>query len=191
MAQSDCYAANRTTSNIQLTPTEPQIMKALGDWLETVLPSGWVVLQAQQNRATPPLPPFALMQIISRKRKATNSREYHDQSVTIIQSLIMSIQVTLYGTGAGDGAVQLNTAWRDHDAVTFFRDVLPEAAPLYGSEPRQHPFTTAEKQYEDTWSLDLALHVNSRITRPVESAKELTMTAESADKLLTKTETLS
>ncbi|MXV58352.1 hypothetical protein, partial [Saccharibacter sp. EH70] len=69
--------------------------------------------------------------------------------------------------------------------------VLPEAAPLYGSEPRQHPFTTAEKQYEDTWSLDLALHVNSRITRPVESAKELTMTAESADKLLTKTETLS
>lgn len=177
MAQSDCYAANRTTSTIQLTPTESQIMAAMGRWLGTVLPPGWAITQGQQNRTPPPKPPFAVMQIITRKRRSTNSHIYSDQSVTLVQSLLLGVQITLFGPGAGDGVVQLNTAWRDPDAVAFFRTALPQAAPLYSSDPRQHAFTTAEKQYEDTWSLDLTLNVNASITRTAESATELSITA--------------
>lgn len=192
MAQGDLHAATRSQSTAQLKPTESEVMTALGDWLGTVLPAGWAIVQGQQNRTPPPTPPFAIIQIVTRKRVATNSRQYTDQSVTITQPLILGVQVMLFGAGAGDGVVQLNTAWRDPDAVDFFRTHLPQAAPMYGSDPRQHAFTTAEKQYEDTWSIDLFLNINTQIIRPVESAKDLEMPAPNivgADRLLSEVDT--
>lgn len=178
MAQSDLHQAARATSTARLAPTESALMTAMGRWLLTALPPGWAIIQGQQNRVSPPDPPFAVMQIVTRTRRATNSHLYTDETVTIIQPLTLAVQVTLFGAGAGDGVVQLNTAWRDPGAVAFFTEALPDAAPLYGSAPRQHAFTTGEKQYEDTWSLDLYLNVNSSITRPIESATTATLLPE-------------
>lgn len=152
-------------------------MKGVRLWLlNNVLPSPWTVQQGQQNRAPTMQAPFAIMQIVTRDIYATNSRRYNpDGSVTIVKPERLGIQISTFGTGAGNAVSLINTLWRDPDAVEWFRDNLPGFAPLYASDPRQHPFTTAEKQYEDQWSVDLIADVHAIVTKPGQSALHLRM----------------
>ncbi|MXV44403.1 hypothetical protein GS501_04990 [Saccharibacter sp. 17.LH.SD] len=182
MAQNDINTATRTTSTLFLTPTEPQILAVMRDWLMDTLPSGWALEQDPHGDESSPEPPFATVKVVTRERTATNAYEYGKQTVTIIQPLIMGIQITLFGAGAGDAAVQLNTVWCDDDAVTFFRRALPQTAPLYGTNPRQNAVMTAKQNDENIWSIDLMLNVNTQIIRPVESAIELNIPAKSVIK---------
>lgn len=166
-------------------------MKGIGDWLvQNILPPPWTVRQGQQNGVATEEMPFAIMQIVSRNRYATNSRRYNpDESVTIIKPERMGIQISTFGTGAGNAVSLINTMWRDADAVAWFRDHLPGFAPLYASDPVQHPFTTAEKQYEDQWSVDLVADVQASVTKPGQSAIHLGMEAiTQADNLHTTTD---
>ncbi|MCL1512469.1 hypothetical protein DTI93_08735 [Parasaccharibacter sp. TMW 2.1884] len=154
-------------------------MKGIRLWLlNNVLPSPWTVQQGQQNRAPTMQAPFAIMQIVTRQRYATNSRRYDpDGSVTIVKPERMGIQISTFGTGAGNAVSLINTMWRDPDAVAWFRANVPGVAPLHASDPRQHPFTTAEKQYEDQWSVDLIADVLASVTKPGQSALLLGMEA--------------
>lgn len=152
-------------------------MKGIGDWLvQNILPPPWTVRQGQQNGVATEEMPFAIMQIITRQRYATNSRRYNpDGSVTIVKPERLGIQISTFGTGAGNAVSLINALWRDPDAVEWFMNNLPGFAPLYASDPRQHPFTTAEKQYEDQWSVDLIADVHAIVTKPGQSALHLRM----------------
>lgn len=154
-------------------------MKGIRLWLlNNVLPPPWTVQQGQQNRAPTMQAPFAIMQVVTRQRYATNSRRYGpDGSVTIVNPERMGIQITTFGTGADNVVSLINTMWRDPDAVAWFRANVPGMAPLYASDPMQHPFTTAEKQYEDKWSVDLIADVLASVTKPGQSALHLGMEA--------------
>ncbi|MCX5617039.1 hypothetical protein NQF87_08695 [Bombella sp. TMW 2.2559] len=152
-------------------------MKGIGDWLvQNVLSPPWTVRQGQQNGVATEEMPFAIMQIITRQRYATNSLRYNrDGSVTIVKLERMGIQVSTFGTGAGNAVSLINAMWRDPDAVEWFMSNLPGFAPLHASDPMQHPFTTAEKQYEDQWSVDLIADVHATVTKPGQSALHLGM----------------
>lgn len=154
-------------------------MKGIRLWLlDNVLPLPWTVQQGQQNRAPTMQAPFAIMQIVTRQRYATNSRRYNpDGSVTLVKPERMGVQISTFGTGAGNAVSLINTMWRDPDAVEWFRANVPGVAPLYASDPMQHPFTTAEKQYEDQWSVDLIADVLATVTKPGRSAIHLGMEA--------------
>lgn len=166
-------------------------MKGIGDWLiQNVLSPPWTVRQGQQNGVATEEMPFAIMQIVTRQRYATNSHTYNsDGSVTSVKPERLGIQISTFGTGAGNAVSLINTLWRDPDAVEWFRANLPSLAPLYASDPRQHPFTTAEKQYEDQWSVDLIADVHATVTKPGQSALHLGLeTITQADTLHTTTE---
>ena len=154
-------------------------MKGIRLWLlNNVLPSPWTVQQGQQNRAPTMQAPFAIMQIVTRNIYATNGRRYNPGgSVTVITPMRLGIQISTFGTGAGNQAAEIASLWRDPDAVAWFRATCPGMAPLYASPPRQHPFTTAEKQYEDQWSVDLIADVLASVTKPAQSATRLEMQA--------------
>lgn len=168
---------NTGQSNIQLTPTESQIMKAVGDWLKTqVLSAPWTIQQGQQNRTSTMDAPFAIMQIVSRNRYATNARHYGaDGTLTITKPEKMAIQITTFGQGAGNAVSTINACWRDPDACEWFRQNLPQMAPCYARDPIQHAFVTAEKQYEDQWSVDVIADVQAAFTRSFEGATQLSM----------------
>lgn len=175
-------------------------MKAIRLWLlGNVLGSDWTVQQGQQNRAPTMQAPFAIMQIISRNRYATNSRRYGpDGTLTIIKPEKMAIQITTFGQGAGNAVSLINACWRDPDACAWFRQNRPEMGPLFASDPMQHAFVTAEKQYEDQWSVDLHADVQAQLTRPYGSATQLSMNSiteaqtlhTTADTLHTTTDTI-
>lgn len=154
-------------------------MRSIRLWLlNEVLPAPWTVQQGQQNRAPTMKAPFAITQIISRHRYATNSHLYNpDGSVTIVKPERMGIQITTFGTGAGNAVSLINMLWRDPDAVAWFVQNLPGFGPLYASEPIQHAFTTAEKQYEDQWSVDLFADVKATATKPGQTAVHLGMSS--------------
>lgn len=177
--QNSSNPPNQGRTNLELKPSESDIMKGIGDWLvQNILPPPWTVRQGQQNGVATEEMPFAIMQIITRQRYATNNRRYSpDGSVTIIKPERMGIQISTFGTGAGNAVSLINTMWRDPDAVEWFRANVPGVAPLYASDPMQHPFTTAEKQYEDQWSVDLIADVLASVTKPGQSALHLGMEA--------------
>lgn len=154
-------------------------MKGIGDWLvKNVLPPPWTVRQGQQNGVATEEMPFAIMQIVTRNIYATNGRRYNPGgSVTVITPMRLGIQISTFGTGAGNQAAEIASLWRDPDAVAWFRANVPGVAPLYASDPMQHPFTTAEKQYEDQWSVDLIADVLASVTKPGQSAIHLGMEA--------------
>ena len=175
LGQDSSNPPDQGQSGPELTPGESDIMKGIGDWLvQNILPPPWTVRQGQQNGVPTMQAPFAIMQIITRQRYATNSRRYNpDGSVTIVQPEQLSIQINTFGAGAGNAASLVSTLWRDPDAVEWFRENLPGVSPLYASNLRQHPFTTAEKQYEDQWSVELIADVHATVTRPGQSATQL------------------
>ena len=191
--QTSRNSPNTGQSNVQLTPTESDILKAIRLWLlNNVLPAPWTVQQGQQNRAPTMQAPFAIMQIVTRNRYATNSRRNNpDGSITLVKPEKMSIQITTFGSGAGNAVSLINAMWRDMGATEYFRNKLTGFAPLYASDPMQHAFITAEKQYEDQWSVDLYADVLATFTMPGQSATQLGMSSvNSADTLSTKTENL-
>lgn len=152
-------------------------MKAIRLWLlGNVLGSDWTVQQGQQNRAPTMVAPFAIMQIISRNRYATNTRRYNaDGTLTVIKPERMAIQIMTFGQGAGNAVSTINACWRDPDACAWFRANLPQMGPCFARDPIQHAFTTAEKQYEDQWSVDLIADVQATFTRSYGSAIQLGM----------------
>ena len=170
-------APNTGQSNVELTPSESDILKAIRMWLlNYVLPAPWTVQQGQQNRAPTMQAPFAIMQILTRNRYATNSRRNNpDGSITLIKPEKLSVQITTFGNGAGNVVSLINAMWRDMAATEYFRNAVPGFAPLYASNPMQHAFITAEKQYEDQWSVDLYADVLANLTMPGQSATHLGM----------------
>lgn len=161
----------------QLTPSEDDIMKGLGDWLtQTILPPSWTVRQNQQSGGGTDDTPFILMQVITRRRYATNSRTHNpDGSVTIVNHEKLGIQIMTSGAEGSDVISLISTMWRDTDTVEWFRQNVPGMAPLQTSRPRQHGITTSGKQRAGRWSVDLIADVQASITRPEQSAIHLGM----------------
>lgn len=159
-----------------VTPTEKDIYTAVRAWLLSALPSGFRVIQGQQNRAAPPPDPFAVMTIIGRERLATNGWSYTDTSRTITEQTQLTMQVSLFGCASSNQMETITMLWRDFQAVDWFRSQSIPIAPLNTSSTRQLGFLNGEKQYEDCWSADLLMQVNFTASVPQQFADTLSAT---------------
>ena len=87
----------------------------------------------------------------------------------------MVIQCDVHGPGSSDNAQRISTLMRDMYGVQAFQDVMDGIVPLYVDDPRQLPFTNAEQQWEDRWTIDIHLQVNIELTLSQQFADALTV----------------
>jgi len=172
MAQGRCDASER--SGLNVFPTEEQIYDALEGWLRTILPDEVRVVEAQTNRAPPPSGPFVQMLIVTRRRYATNSHVQNaDQTATVTQPMLLTVQLSVFREGAGDIAALIATLWRDGHATTYLSEHLPEITAVKATDPRQNVWINASAQYVDGWNLDLTIDARISTTIPSPSALDL------------------
>ncbi|QEO17852.1 phage neck terminator protein [Acetobacter vaccinii] len=167
-------SGNAADAYYVITPTESDIYKGVGQWLQSILPAGMGIVQGQQNRNAAPRDPFAVMVIIGRERIATNGWTYDGETTrTVTEQVQVTMQVNLFGP-ASSNQMQLVTAlWRDMQAVDFFRASGVPIAPLTTSTTRQIGFTTGERQYDDLWTVDLTMQVTLTVRLPQEFATSI------------------
>lgn len=172
MAKGRCDTPKR--SGLNIFPSEEQIYDALEGWLRTVLPDNVRVVEAQTNRAPPPPGPFVQMLIVMRKRFATNSHVQNaDQTATVTQPMLMTVQLSVFREGAGDIASLISTLWRDGHATAYLSEHLPEITAVKTTDPRQNVWINASAQYVDGWNLDLTIDARISTTIPSLSALDL------------------
>lgn len=160
MVQSRSFSANQSTSKVTVSPNEADMQEAVGQWLMAYLPAGFDVIMGQQNQTPSPLNPYVAMEIISKRRLATNSSEYSSGYRIITTPTEIVLQINAFGNGAGDAVQLIKTLWRDSSSVEFMASIQAEITPLYADEPTQSPFTNAEANYEDLWHIDIHFQVN-------------------------------
>lgn len=175
MVQGGCNAPSAAGAGLKASITESDVCTVLGNWLESIFPSTTIIRKGQQNQSAPPNCSFALMTIINRERLATNGWDYTETTRNVTEQTKFSVQVSVFGKGAGDLIQAATALWRDMNAVDFFAASGMPIAPLYASDPRQLGFINAEKQYEDNWSADFQLQANITLNVPQQFADKLTI----------------
>lgn len=159
---------------VNVSPTEIEIYKAVQGWLKSFLPSEVSIYKSQINRAPPPPGPFIQMLIVTRHRFATNSHVQNaDQTATVTQPILMTVQLSVFREGAGDIASLISTLWRDGHATTYLSEHLPEITAVKATDPRQNVWINASAQYVDGWNLDLTIDARISTTIPSPSALDL------------------
>lgn len=156
-----------------ITPTEADIYTAVGKWLVQALPAipDGNVIQAQFNRRSAPTDPYATMLIYNRDRIATNAWTYDGEtSRTVFEKAQITMQINVFGLATSNEMEVITTLWRDFFTADFFTaDGIP-LAPLYASAVRQLGFINGEKQYEDSWTVDLEMEANFTVVLPQQFA---------------------
>ncbi|MCP1202252.1 phage neck terminator protein [Acetobacter oryzoeni] len=162
MVQTGSGAADPIATNL----SEDDVTTALRAFLLSILPAGTEVRLGQQNRVVAPLGLFVLMTIVVRQQIATNGSKYGIGTRTVSRQEHVTIQVSVFGPGAGDMIERIVTLFRDPYACQFFQQERPQGdvAPLYADDPRQTGFINGERQYENNWNADLHLQANYQYT---------------------------
>lgn len=157
-----------------VTPTLDAVYTKLGNFLESVLPAGVLVVQAQENRvpALPPSPGYVEMFATAQGRIMTNLDRWNPDdiaptSIEIEQAVRLMVQLDCYGAASGDWAVILSTVLRDEFACTALAPIL---SPLYADDPRNAPLVAGEEQYERRWIVGAVLQYNPVVTTPMQFA---------------------
>ncbi|MFS8368940.1 phage neck terminator protein [Acetobacter indonesiensis] len=211
MVQTSGYTATAITQ----TPQTANITTAIRAFLLAIVPPDTPVQLAQQNRTVAPSGPFALVTLLNRQPLATVAQTDTATTSRFCLPEDVTVQVSLFGPGAGNNAQRLAILFRTPWACQFFETLTtaqdsPQAetgltvadwlanpsspsnaaahasastatetgiqngpvitpariAPLYTSAPRQAPFISGERQFEEHWLLDLHCQVNTLITLP-------------------------
>lgn len=121
------------------------------------------------------------MQIVTTRLLATNGWSYTDSARVVTELREVTFQVNTFGAGAGDAVKQAAALWRDFYTTDWCRANAAPFSPLVAMEPRQSPFSNAENQYEDAWSVDLRMQVNYQRIIPQQFASEVVVTTIEAD----------
>ncbi|MCX2562153.1 hypothetical protein OQ252_12205 [Acetobacter farinalis] len=179
-------------------PITAALTTALRAFLQACLPSETPILLARQNRMAAPLGLFALMTILQHQRVATSASRYTGATRIVLQQQESTVQVSLFGPGAGEGAQLISALFNNGWAAEFFTafyqtqnqqppcpmPVAAEApppgyptriAPLHAGPARQIPFVNGERQYEEHWQIDLHLQASFSLTRPQQTAPVATL----------------
>lgn len=163
--------------------TESQVTTQLRAYLLTVLPNGTEIVLGQANLVSAPLGTFIVMTIIGRERLYTNDWSYGETTRIVNTPTRITVQVSAFGSGAGDLIQSVFGLWRDFYTTDFFAGTGLPITALDCSEPRQVPFITAERQYADHWNVDLRMQANVAVTLPQQLADSIKADAVSVESL--------
>ncbi len=92
---------------------------------------------------------------------------------TALQAIELRVQLDVHGPASGDNVQKLSTLLRDEYATSYFDDTGLDLMALYAGDPRQVPFINGEAQWEERWTLDVALQANQIVQVPQQFADEL------------------
>ncbi|KKF37913.1 hypothetical protein SY86_18780 [Erwinia tracheiphila] len=92
------------------------------------------------------------------------------------------IQVDIYGDGAGDRAIALETLFRTGYAYDAIKAIDARVAPLYSTEAIQAPMINAENQWQERYMLTLYLQVHITIDVQQDFFDKAQITINQADK---------
>lgn len=143
-------------------------MTALWTFLSVMFPD-IEVIEAQQNRVSPPRGAFIMMTPIAKERLSTNLRTYTDTKKQKTQNTIMptqyTIQVDFYGAGSADRVQTFCTLFFDY----YASDSFPEnVRPLFATDPQQIPVFFGEKQYVERWKTEVKIQINPVVSTPMD-----------------------
>jgi hypothetical protein len=159
--------------------TDVQFYTALRAYLLQVTGAAQEVIRAQTNRAAPPVgPAWISMTSDQRKRlsKARDDWDYSDPNAStwiITQPTEVRVQIDLYGPSAGNTATVLHATFNDSYACDFFAAQDFDIQPLYSTEAVQLPLINGEAQYEQRYTMTLALQINPAVSTPQDFADTL------------------
>lgn len=124
--------------------------------------------QGQQNRLAMPTGGFVILTPMNKKRLSTNVASYNaiDGSEAVSVAQQFNIQIDCYGVDSGDWASILQMGFRDE----FAFNLMVNSKPLYADDPIQLPLVNGEEQYEERWTLQLALEYTPAVTLPMQFA---------------------
>lgn len=86
--------------------------------------------------------------------------------LSVVEMVETAIQLGFHSAdNTGSNMAQaVHQMLRDPYAVQFIQAINPAIVPLYGSEPRQAPFISAEDQFEWRWVVEAVLQANVTLT---------------------------
>lgn len=156
-----------------MTPdvTDDMIMTAVRSFLLGIMADGVEILQAQQNRVPEPASPdFIILTPTRRMQLGTTTHAYNVAAGTdaVGRSNSIDVQADVYGPNSNDNAQVIATLFRDAYGCEAMAGTGVQ--PLYCEDGQQMPLVNGEYQYQDRWTLRLALQANPAISTPMQFA---------------------
>lgn len=161
-----------------LSQTEDAIMTALRSFLLSLFPDpAPPIVQAQANRVPEPKAAnYIVMTPLDRLRLATNVEtwDFTAEAPTVItarHSTEFRVQLDIHGELGGDWAQIIATTVQGGFAFAAMPELVK---PLYATDGHQVPFINGESQYENRWSMTIALQVAPIVSTAMQFADTLT-----------------
>lgn len=161
--------------------TDAQFYAALRAFLLLVTGNAQEVIRTQVNRVALPVGPNWISMTSdarSRIEKTVDQWDYSAVAPTtldIIQNTKIEVQLDLYGPTGPDTSAVIAAVFNDSYACDYFAATNLPIAPLYATDGHQMPLINGEEQYEQRWTMTLALQVNLTVSTPQDFADTLTV----------------
>uniref|UniRef100_A0AAU6W3E5 Phage neck terminator protein gp12-like domain-containing protein n=4 Tax=unclassified bacterial viruses TaxID=12333 RepID=A0AAU6W3E5_9VIRU len=141
---------------------------SVADFLQSLMPTQTQIVRGQANGVPAPLAPSVVITEIGMPQYTTTRSKLNSltNQMTYLMPVKLRLQLDFYGAQAGEMATIAQTLLRSHYGPENFPDGVE---PLYCTDGFQAPLTTAEKQYEARWSMELWLQYNAPVTVGQES----------------------
>lgn len=188
VASAGDIAATGTVTGIGLHVGMDDICRAVRAYIISIAPAGMRVIQTPVNRASMPVGAYVSFTPGLRRPLSTGRSTSGPNSRAVLRPDQMSFQIDCYGDGASDLAEKLNVLYRDEYAVDLFATMGDSVAPLYAGDIQQAPFINDADQYENRYTFEIELQVNSVTTIPLQSCNILNIDLVSVDATFPPTE---
>lgn len=149
--------------------TIDNVIDVLADFVEPICGKAQ---QAQANRVPMPKDPFCILTPLRFTRLSTTrdvSQDTGDPSTSAMgytEVRQADIQVDIYGDGAGDRAIALETVFTSGYAYEKIKALDERLAPLYSSAAIQAPMINAESQWQERYTITLSLQAHITVSFP-------------------------
>lgn len=165
--------------------TIDNIIDVLADFVEPICGK---VQQAQVDRIPMPKGKFCIMTPLRFIRLSTTRDIKQDTGSQTTSAMGYTevrqadIQVDIYGEGAGDRAIALETVFSSSFGYDKIKSIDSRLAPLYSSPAIQAPMINAESQWEQRYILTLSLQAHITVTFSQDYFDQVNFHIEQADK---------
>ncbi len=147
--------------------TVDNIIDVLAGYIE---PIAGKCLQAQANRVPMPKDQFCILTPLRFTRLSTTRELKQDtgspdtSTMGYTEVRQADIQVDIYGQGAGDRAIALETTFTSGYGYDIIKAIDARLAPLYSSPAIQAPMINAESQWQGRYTLTLSLQAHITVS---------------------------
>lgn len=164
--------------------TIDNIIDTLADFVEPICGA---VQQAQANRVPMPKGKFCILTPLRFTRLSTTRDIRQDTGSPSTSAMGYTevrqadIQVDIYGQGAGDRAIALETTFASGYGYDTIKAIDDRLAPLYSSAAIQAPVINAESQWEERYTLTLSLQAHITVSFPQDYFDKAEISTEQVD----------